>query len=725
MAASGTLAPRAPPPLFHPEEGRSDCLFCHEHGRLEARPLPAICAAVPSQACLACHVRAEGPAAAAYGGMLAATAIAAAVTVVLLRRRFHLRRQRAAAGDTRRPRLDLRRLVLDGVLQRRLLAGPWPGLAHAALVAGLSLLFAGSLVVQVDTLLLAPSGRGLGAGAASGVLQHLLDLAGLAAALGALLLLWRAILPERRSRPGGGLRIAVLLLLLLVLATGFALQGLRLSLDPNATHSAPLVGRIAAFFLEPLALEPLTWASGHRALWWGHLVLVGSLVALAPLTSLRHAVFAPLNLARGEPWSAALAPPFDLREVLASGSFDVKVGLGSADELDASQRLGLLACTACGWCDDACPAHAAGAALRPSDVSRKLRLAAEADSNAPLIGSVFSADELWSCHLCGACAEACPARLAPVGHLIELRRRVASEGRLDGRRAEVLSQLARTGNPYGLPLAQRRRVALELGLPTLAEEKRPDLVWWLGCAATYDGRIRQVAQATAALLLRAGVRVAVLGGEEACCGDLPRRLGEEGRFQELALGNIDTLARHGVRRVMTHCAHCFHVLAREYPALGASFEVVHHATVLRELVETGALRIQGELPGTVALHDACHLGRLNGLYDAPREVLRTTGLALRELPRSHANAACCGGGGGGYWFEVPRTETPAASRIREALSAGVTALAVECPFCLRMLEDAAPRGEAGARPEIREVSEWLAEALRASDAETERKEECA
>lgn len=222
-----------------------------------------------------------------------------------------------------------------------------------------------------------------------------------------------------------------------------------------------------------------------------------------------------------------------------------------------------------------------------------------------------------------------------------------------------MGDLARAGNPWGLPAASRPEVAAILA-----------------------------------------------GAEEGCCGDIAHRLGEEGRFQELALANIDALERRGVKRATTQCAHCHNTLANEYPALGARFTTIDHATVLRDLLAAGRIVPQVPSGEPVALHDACFAGRHNGILDAPRAVL---GARLVELGRRRERSACCGGGGGGYWFDVARAERPGISRVREVLAAGTRRVATECPFCLKMLESAA--SAAGEPLDVRDLVEWVAPAL--------------
>ena len=237
-------------------------------------------------------------------------------------------------------------------------------------------------------------------------------------------------------------------------------------------------------------------------------------------------------------------------------------------------------------------------------------------------------------------------------------------------------------------------------------------LYWTGCAANFDGRIAKVVKATVRILRAAGIKVAFLGEEEVCTGDPARRLGEEGLFQQLALQNIETLQRHDAKRIVTHCAHCFHVLKNEYPRFGGKFEVVHHSELIARLVREGrlAFKTKDEVPMT--LHDSCYVGRYNRVFDAPREVLRAVnGAGIREMPRHRERSFCCGAGGANYWYDVPATEPAGSMRVREAIGTGARIIATECPFCIKMLEQGAQRVADDVEVVVKDIAEIVAEAL--------------
>jgi Fe-S oxidoreductase/nitrate reductase gamma subunit len=606
------------------------------------------------------------------------------------------------------------RLFRHAVLQRRLLRRRTTAWAHLPIFWGFVVLALGSLAIMVDVYLLQPLGvvpaRGLG----YKLFQASLDLFGLAFLVGLGVALFRRVRSRSDDRRGAGLSVVMLLVLLVVGVSGFVLEGLRIGIE--GTHEPwAFAGSAVASWIEPVRPSGDGAMRLYAFIWWGHVVVAFGLIAAAPHYPLRHALTAPLHLlfADDRP-AAALTTPFDLRELIRSGSFDVSNGAVSIADFSWRARLGLAACTDHGGCRDVCPAHTTGTPLSPMQLVADLRSAArEATHNgecpANLVDGETAEQALWSCTMCGACTDVCPVLVDPLAYVVELRRGLVAANRLGKQRSDVLGNLTRARNPYGSNGVARESLAADLGLPPPGKTGDVELLYWVGCAATYDARARKIAQATVRILKRAGVRCGVLGPGELCCGDPARRIGEEGLFQDLALKNIEALQRGGIRRIVTHCAHCFNALHNEYPAFGGAFDVIHHATLIHELVGAGRIRFpraEGGPAVSVTLHDACYVGRFNDGIETPRAVLRAIpGSELCEMERSGKRSFCCGAGGGNYWYDVPRREKAGALRIREAESTGARLLVTECPYCLKMLADAG--GAAGERQpiEIRDIAE--------------------
>lgn len=231
--------------------------------------------------------------------------------------------------------------------------------------------------------------------------------------------------------------------------------------------------------------------------------------------------------------------------------------------------------------------------------------------------------------------------------------------------------------------------------PTVRENPSFEVLYWIGCAGSYDRRAQRVTRAVIKLLNVAKVNFAVLGTEEKCTGDFARRMGDEFLFQELAEANIATLAKHQVRRILAHCPHCLNALAKDYPQFGGHYEVLHHSEFLAQLLREGRLKIPengGSTPDSLTYHDPCYLARVNGIHAAPREVLSAvlhgsgTG-ELREMERRCEKTSCCGAGGGRMWMEEDPKQRVSTGRAREALDTGANTVAVGCPFCLTMMTD--------------------------------------
>lgn len=242
-------------------------------------------------------------------------------------------------------------------------------------------------------------------------------------------------------------------------------------------------------------------------------------------------------------------------------------------------------------------------------------------------------------------------------------------------------------------------------------------LYWTGCAANGDARIAAVVKATVRVLRAGGTELEFLGDDEVCSGDAARRLGEEGLFQQLALQNIETLQRRGVQHIVTHCAHCFHVLKNEYPRFGGCFIVKHHTELIASLLRDGRLHIARGAQTLATLHDSCYVGRYNRIFDAPREiVIAVHGEARVEMPRHRERSFCCGAGGANYWYDAPKQVAPATLRLREAVATGARTVVAECPFCIKMLEQGAQAvAGPGEAPQVRDIAEIVADALAEPD----------
>lgn len=276
----------------------------------------------------------------------------------------------------------------------------------------------------------------------------------------------------------------------------------------------------------------------------------------------------------------------------------------------------------------------------------------------PIVNGLVDAETLWSCTTCRACVEECPMMIEHVDAIVDMRRHLTLEkGATPNKGAEVLDNLIATDNPGGFAPGGRMNWAADLNLKLLSEVKTTEVLFWVGDGA-FDMRNQRTLRSFVKVLKASGVDFAVLGLEERDSGDVARRLGDEATFQQLAKRNIQTLAKYKFQRIVTCDPHSFHVLKNEYGALGGEYQVQHHSTYIAELIAANKLNLGQHKGGSVTYHDPCYLGRYNGEYEAPREVLKALGIEVREMQRSGFRSRCCGGGGG-----APITDIPGKQRI--------------------------------------------------------------
>ncbi len=297
----------------------------------------------------------------------------------------------------------------------------------------------------------------------------------------------------------------------------------------------------------------------------------------------------------------------------------------------------------------------------------KLKRHLHGEMAGPIHGELIKPEELWACTTCMACVQECPAFIDIVDTIIDLRRYLAlSEGALPSTAPQSLQNIQRAGNPWGLPAGERLAWAQGLDVPVLEEGMDVEYLYWVGCSASYDRRNQAIARAVVKILKAAGVSFAVLA-EERCHAEVARRLGEEYLYQTVAQENIENLNRYGVRKVITHCPHCFNTIKNEFPQFGGTYEVVHHSVLIQELIASGRIKPKKTLDATVVFHDSCYLGRYNGIMDAPRDVARAVpGLRVIDPPRTRARGLCCGGGGGHMWMEVKSEKRVIGRKVKEA-----------------------------------------------------------
>ena len=456
--------------------------------------------------------------------------------------------------------------------------------------------------------------------------------------------------------------------------------------------------------------------------YWGALGSVLAFLVYFPYSKHVHIFMAPAKYLVARDVPSGVLPALDL-DMQAE---EPKLGASKLEDLAWPRLLDAYACIQCNRCQDVCPATATGKSLSPSalEINKRMELneisrhqpsfESGAPSPNPLLTFALSPEAAWACTTCGACIEVCPVQDEPMLDIIDIRRQqVMIEGEFPAQLQSAFRGMERAKNPWGINHEKRMDWADGLKVKTTDENPTPDVLFWVGCAASYDPQSQKTARAFVQLLDHAGVDFAVLGKRECCTGDSARRAGNEYLYRQLADENVSTLNEVRPKLIVATCPHCMNAVGKEYRQIGGDYKVMHHTEYLETLVASGKL-VSDAAPTTVAYHDPCYLGRHNGVYDAPRNLLNILSNTVVELPRNRENSFCCGAGGAQFWKEEePGEERISDNRYREAQArlegAEEKVLAVGCPFCKSMLDSTPAKGSDPIV--VRDVAELLLEGV--------------
>ncbi len=507
--------------------------------------------------------------------------------------------------------------------------------------------------------------------------------------------------------------------LFILLHVGFRLLGESVAIGLHGPDPwQPLASTITPVWA---GLSPDHLTIWHHICWWGALGLILAFAPYFPYTKHFHFMMAGVNFATQiQRSSPGTLDPIDFEDADA----DV-FGSLTLEQLPQSSIADTFACIMCNRCQDVCPAYATGKELSPAALEINKRYFANehlwdlASGEAPdvkLTEYAITEAAVWACTACGACTEICPVANAPMQDILQIRRGlVLMEDQYPATLEPVYQGMERNGNPWNMSAQNRMGWAEGLEVPTVEENPDAELLWWVGCAPSYDQRAQQTARALVRILQTAKISFSVLGNRERCTGDSARRSGNEYLFSELAGTNIATLDQIKPKRILTTCPHCLHTLGKEYAALGGHYEVIHHTELLAELAGEGRIPME-TLKEDVTFHDPCYLGRQNDITEAPRSVLENVGATVTEMPRNRKDSFCCGAGGAQMWMDesAPRVNDV---RYAEAAATGADTIATGCPFCLTMLRDAATKVDTNG-PQIKDIAEIVAERLPAGSDHT-------
>jgi len=513
----------------------------------------------------------------------------------------------------------------------------------------------------------------------------------------------------------------------LLMVTYLLFQGFRLAAMPaEARIWFPISNWLAGSFRASSALHPhvLTF---YYLFWWMHVVIFLFFLGYLPHSKHLHLLAAPFSA-----FFSQLGPTGRLPAPVGEKA---RLGAERLEEFTWRQLLSAFACAECGRCERVCPSFQVGEPCSPRQLIHNLKEQllhygpallskghATADGGEPtLLGGLISAQELWSCTTCMACAERCPVMNEHISIMVDLRRRLVERGEVDTKLEEALRNLARYGNSFGQ--SDRKRALWTQGLdfkPKDARKEPVEWLWYLGEYACYHPALQGITRSLARVLHSAGVDYGILFEGERNSGNDARRVGEEGLFELLRDKNTATLQKAQFKNLFSTDPHVYNTLKNEYPDLNHGRHSIHHYTeLLAELLQGGRVKVTQKLPYRVTYHDPCYLGRYNGVYAAPRRVLRALGVKLVEMPRSRANSLCCGGGGGRVWMdEIGEVHSrPSENRVREAAALkDVQCLVVACPKDYVMFSDALKTTGLEGRLAVKDLTELVAEATSAGAA---------
>jgi Fe-S oxidoreductase len=519
-----------------------------------------------------------------------------------------------------------------------------------------------------------------------------------------------------------------LLMLVLVSITGLMLEGARINANPPGFVEWAYIGRRAG------AIEGALGAgvTFHRWLWIVHVIFVYGLLFAFPLSKLRHFMFATANLYfRNLGPRGRLAPIKDFENAET-------FGVSQVEQYTWKQMLDMAACLECGRCTINCPTVNTGKPLNPKYlvieqrehlldkapalIAARAAAAANGDGAVPalnyqgpdMVTEVATEPVIWGCTTCGWCEEGCPVGIEHIQRIVDIRRHlVLMESRFPQEATGAFKGIENQGNPWGLAQEKRADWAKGLEIPEMAELEDPtdiDVMYWVGCAGSYDERNQRVSRSFASLMKQAGVRFAILGKEETCTGDPARRLGNEYLYATVAALNIETLNRYKPRRIVTQCPHCFHNLKNEYSDFGGNYDVIHEGEFIDELIKAGRLRPHTKVPQRITYHDPCYMARHNRKWQGARDALGAIpGAELAEIDQSKERTFCCGAGGGCMWKEEQEGTRINQKRFDQLNEAKPETIAVGCPFCMTMMEDAVKSRSLEESMRVRDLAELIAE----------------
>jgi Fe-S oxidoreductase len=617
----------------------------------------------------------------------------------------------------------LKNVLIVAFGQTRILREPLAGLTHFFIFWGFVILLSSVLEAIVEGLyppftlqVIGPLFPPLA------VLQETIGLLVIIAAV-VDLARWYIVPPRRYYGPEVSAHVRldatlILLLILVIMISMFGANTARMAVSGHEFDARFVSVRLAALFPDVRAAS--VW---YEIFWWVHVLVVLGFLNYLPYSKHLHVLTSIPNVFFSSLQPRGALPKLDLEDENAE-----KFGVDDVQELTWKQLLDGFTCTDCGRCTAVCPANLTGKVLSPRKIIMNIRqrtaelapvlLAGMQDEHRDLVehrllDKFVTDEELWDCTTCRACMEECPVTIEHVPAIVDMRRYlVLTESRFPAELTTTFKNLESSYSPWAFSPDSRADWAKDLDVRLMADAAgETEYLYWVGCAGSYDSRYQKVSRAMVRILNAAGVKFAILGTEEKCNGDPARRSGNEYLAQMLITENVETLNRYGVKKILATCPHCFNILKNEYPQFGGHYHVIHHTEFIQGLLRNGRIKVNPQAREKTTFHDSCYIGRYNGIYGAPRELLRSAGANLVEMKRAFDRGLCCGAGGARMFMEEKVGKRVNIERTEEALRLQPKTIATACPFCMTMLTDGVKAKDADDRVSVKDVAEVVAECL--------------
>ncbi len=619
-------------------------------------------------------------------------------------------------------RYALGRVLLQRCVLKNVTKTDRSGLGHSLIFYGFCL-FVISYVFHIAEGFHPSLSPALFGPAFNNIFSFLVDIAGLMVICA---LVWAGLRryiakPSRLESTKSRDALIILLAIFLLMILHFSLEGFRVLAAGKPLAQWAFFGRAFSKLFMNMGLE----GSAHTlfpVLWFSHIIVILGFGVYILYSKHLHILAAHPNLYFRSTFPKGVLQPITNMEEAET------FGASKITDFSWKHLLDLYACTECGHCNANCPAAISEKPLSPKNMIAALKQnllatakdrferteGAENPGQQPTIQEAVTEEALWDCTNCMACMEVCPVGIEHIDKIVDMRRHlVLMESKFPSEVVPAFRGMERNSNPWNMGSATRADYAKKLGVEILSEGNGDvDILYYLGCAASFDGRAQKVFAAMVKILRAAGIHFGILGTEEGCCGDSARRIGNEYLYQMMAKANIEAFKQYRFNRILVTCPHGYNTMKKEYPQFGGEFDVIHHTEFILDLIRNEKIRLNGDIGRTITYHDSCFLGRYNSIYDAPRQVLQSIpNTNLVEMDRNRRLAFCCGAGGGRMWMERVRGQRVYALRTEQALAKNPDLIATACPFCMTHFEDGLVFHDVVEKFKVRDIAELVVDHL--------------